>query len=870
MITHPPWRSRIGASLKRLGRAVGWGLVIVTMGLALGYGGLHTDAGRVWLERQVARISQGRLEIRGLSGILHREIRAESVTWRQPGAMPRLDGHDCRLQWHWPSLGRGWGVVKRLRVNTLAITPDPAADLPPRATRPPRARDPWIHGARIEHFEIGALKIDGFARMPALEGHIQGGLEWRHGGSARLHSQAALRLGVDAIPLMVSGACGVESGRIQIESLNISNAWDHVSLTGHYQFPDGARQGHLRVHISDLARYAGLLGSPMQGALTGHGALASDSAAEPPTYTFEFTSQAPAWGSLAADTLSGAGSFAWATGVPTGAFEIQGQGLRGDHWHMRTASLEGVSPGATNTLPQGTLMLSLDGLQSELPLLTPMGDANLAMQINIAPSNVQWHGHLQHPSLIKAQFNGHIPRHLPDDPDDRRSPWSGFDLPGMSAGLSIQANLKSLGDAVPTEASLLGGLLDLDLQVSRLFDQPVIRGHLDWRDGEYRNIRTGTYLNRIDVHLVGDDHRLVVATATAEDGGRGTLTADGAILIESGGIPSWDLTLSLDRASLFRVVRSEVPLTGTLQAIGTTTNARLEGDLWLEPTRVVIPRRLPPSIPDYPVTEVNRPATLAPMSAADTIPIHPSDPAPTRSTPAPVLDIRMRTRGDMTVTGRGIQTGWQGLVRLKGDTDQPVIEGVLSVTEGYAMLLGRRFRVDHGEILLDGALPPNPRLLVSASCQIADITARLVVSGNVSRPDIALVSDPSLPEEEIMARILFGKALDAISPWQALALANGLNTLRGGEDLVTVIDNSQRLVKIDRFEVRQDEDGDGLSSVAVGKYLGSRFYLEGVKGIGEAADSVTVTMELTPSLVLETETSPRIREGLGIHWRREY
>jgi translocation and assembly module TamB len=240
--------------------------------------------------------------------------------------------------------------------------------------------------------------------------------------------------------------------------------------------------------------------------------------------------------------------------------------------------------------------------------------------------------------------------------------------------------------------------------------------------------------------------------------------------------------------------------------------------------------------------------------------------------PRPIaFGIRVKTRQNFYVAGRGLQSEWRiDNLELGGTSHHPTLTGSARMIRGYAMFLGRRFNIDEGRLELTGAIPPRPQINISASTRVSDIIARLEVHGSTDRPEIKLLSDPLLPEDEIMAMILFGKLTETMTPWQAIALANGLRVLSGSDsDVVSVLEQGQNLLSVDQIDIKQSDDGDGLTSIALGKHIGRSLYVEGEKGFGEAEDTVTFTYELSPRLVLETETSPRIREGINLYWRKD-
>lgn len=46
--------------------------------------------------------------------------------------------------------------------------------------------------------------------------------------------------------------------------------------------------------------------------------------------------------------------------------------------------------------------------------------------------------------------------------------------------------------------------------------------------------------------------------------------------------------------------------------------------------------------------------------------------------------------------------------------------------------------------------------------------------------------------------------------------------------------------------------------------------MQGETALDGSGDVIAVEVDLAPSLTLQTEASPGIREGIGLKWRRDY
>src|SRR3546814_15768544 len=85
----------------------------------------------------------------------------------------------------------------------------------------------------------------------------------------------------------------------------------------------------------------------------------------------------------------------------------------------------------------------------------------------------------------------------------------------------------------------------------------------------------------------------------------------------------------------------------------------------------------------------------------------------------------------------------------------------------------------------------------------------LNISGRAQNPQIAFTSTPSLPQDEVMSRILFGESVTNLSATQAIQLAASLNSLRGGGGGLNPLGKLQSAAGIDRLRILGSDPATG-------------------------------------------------------------
>src|SRR5262249_12829596 len=129
------------------------------------------------------------------------------------------------------------------------------------------------------------------------------------------------------------------------------------------------------------------------------------------------------------------------------------------------------------------------------------------------------------------------------------------------------------------------------------------------------------------------------------------------------------------------------------------------------------------------------------------------------------------------VSGRGLESEWSSDLHLQGDTSDPRFQGKGTSVRGQLSLLGKRFDVDSATLLFDGSKGNEPYLTLTAKAEANDITAIADVTGPATHPNIDLRSEPALPRDEVLSRMLFGQSAATLTPLQSVALARSVAEL---------------------------------------------------------------------------------------------
>ncbi|HEY0116073.1 MAG TPA: translocation/assembly module TamB domain-containing protein, partial [Allosphingosinicella sp.] len=163
-----------------------------------------------------------------------------------------------------------------------------------------------------------------------------------------------------------------------------------------------------------------------------------------------------------------------------------------------------------------------------------------------------------------------------------------------------------------------------------------------------------------------------------------------------------------------------------------------------------------------------------------------------------------------------------------------------------------------------------PQLSILAVSDIEDVEVQIQVEGSSTDPRITFASNPGLPQDEIVSRILFGSSVTEISAIQAIQLAASLNSLRGGSGGLDPIGALRNATGIDRLRILGEDDTTGRgTALAAGFYLSDDIYIEIITDAqGFTATQLEISLSKTLSLLSQFGTTTGT--NVNLRYSRDY
>ncbi|MEO0882900.1 MAG: translocation/assembly module TamB domain-containing protein [Pseudomonadota bacterium] len=406
-------------------------------------------------------------------------------------------------------------------------------------------------------------------------------------------------------------------------------------------------------------------------------------------------------------------------------------------------------------------------------------------------------------------------------------------------------DISSISTLLSPPDTIISGQVDLDLTGQFASDTQSIVGMINLVDGTVEQGDIGVALENIQVMTRLDGDQLLVDQFHAEDGDGGQLSGRGDLALNGSG--QGRLTLVSD--SMRWISRDDVTaeLSGNILAERIEDRIRVAADMSIDRADIDLDRL---------------PATMRP-----TLPVRfKDDPPPEAAEPALVeLDIKINSDGQIFADGLGLDAELSMDAQITGGAEDPQIRGEANIVRGNYTFATQRFDfVDSTVLLRPGDEPVS--LDIRAEREDADVTAIVEISGTPDRPVIELSSQPSLPEDEILARVLFGASPTELTPVQAARLASTLASLAGGGGF-DVLGNIESALFLDRIDLT--ETVDGAAVLSTGKFVAPNVYVE-VQNQSDGVAGVSVEWEPFNNISVAGETDSEGGQEISLRWARDF
>lgn len=418
-----------------------------------------------------------------------------------------------------------------------------------------------------------------------------------------------------------------------------------------------------------------------------------------------------------------------------------------------------------------------------------------------------------------------------------------------------------LGTQLAAQGLTAEGTANFNLQIGGTAAAPLVNGTVTTTGARIVDVRRNLALNSLTADIRFNGQQAVISRLTGQIASGGGISVTGNVGIQPAANFPANIDVKLDKAVYVDGTLVVATVDGTIGLRGPLlAGPTLSGKLHVERASITVPERLPTSLREIDIKHVNAPkAVLAQLAAAG--PQGPREKSATMN-----LDIRLDAPSQIFVRGRGIDAELGGSVTIKGTASAPLVSGGFTMRRGRLTILNRRLDFsDKSRITFAGDL--TPALQMEANSTSGSTTLTVDVAGLATDPSITFSSSPALPQDEVLAQLIFGQSMSRLSPLQIAQLADAVSQLAGGRS-GSLFQGLRNQLGVDDLDI--STDANGQTSVSVGRYLNERTYFELQQSSGKSGAKAIINLDVGRGVKLRGAAGGDGAGEAGIVYEHEY
>ncbi|MFZ4690709.1 MAG: translocation/assembly module TamB domain-containing protein, partial [Polymorphobacter sp.] len=401
------------------------------------------------------------------------------------------------------------------------------------------------------------------------------------------------------------------------------------------------------------------------------------------------------------------------------------------------------------------------------------------------------------------------------------------------------------------------GPISIAADISGNVGDPQLAGTMRSQGARVESTALGAVIDQVSLDSRFTRSRLDLIRFSGRVGNDGSITGTGGIDLSAERSFPMDIRLRLKNARLVNRDDLNGTASGTIRIATDAYGGVFSGKLDIDRATYRLGTASAITVPTLVVTEKNT-RVLGRRVAVYA--------APTRW----LLNLDVKGDRRLFLSGMGVEAEWRANLKIKGGATTPEVTGRVELVRGDYDFAGKRFSLTKGDIRFQGSYPPDPVIDISASSSTSGFTAQLDIDGTALRPEIKFSSVPSLPEDEVLSRVLFGDSVTNLSAPEAVQLAGALASLRGGSGGLNPINLVRKGLGIDRLRILPADTATGRkTAVAAGQYIGRSVYVElATDAQGYTATNIEVSLTRSLSILSTIETLGGT--SVNVRWKKDY
>lgn len=442
-----------------------------------------------------------------------------------------------------------------------------------------------------------------------------------------------------------------------------------------------------------------------------------------------------------------------------------------------------------------------------------------------------------------------------------RAPLAG---PGLDMRAAGSAPLTLANALLADRVAQATGLLRFDLTARGSVAAPQLAGSASLAGGTFIDPLSNVRLQDISLDAGFQGQQVTLRSFRAAVPAGGSISAAGTVSLAAG--YDADMRLRFDQVRYTDGSFVATTIDGELRLLGPAAGgARVSGEINLGRTELSVAEGLGQNALQTleEIAHVNTPPGVEQTLQRARV----GTPGERQDRGGPVYDINVRVNApnQIFLRGRGLDVELGGSLRVTGSTNDVVPVGQFNLRRGRLDILGQRITFEEGSLRLVGNLDPEIHFV--ARTRSADVTAIVTVSGRASSPDITFSSVPPLPQDEVLARVIFNRSVANLSPFQIAQLAAAAADLAGGGGGAGIIGQLRSAIGFDDLDIVTDEDGE--TAVRAGRYIDDNIYLD-VQAEVDGDTRAQINLDVTDNFTVRGSVASDGNSTIGVFFERDY
>ncbi|WP_208540766.1 translocation/assembly module TamB domain-containing protein [Bartonella capreoli] len=405
------------------------------------------------------------------------------------------------------------------------------------------------------------------------------------------------------------------------------------------------------------------------------------------------------------------------------------------------------------------------------------------------------------------------------------------------------------------------GIAKIDAVLNGTLSQPQLIGSFSIVNGGFFDSQTNLELSNIMLKAKLNGDHIILEHASARSSGEGSVSVSGRISTDL----QTDLSIHLDRINyndrsmIFATLTGKTTMTGHL-----LSNLVIDGEVTVEKAEILIPDHFRNAtfldIRHHNLTKL----ILKTLERADAKAYRSNHNISKEPSSVVQLNMQINAHNQIFVRGRGLDAELGGRISLTGPLHDVHPVGELQMIRGRFDILSQRLNFDKGQVSFSGNL--NPTVYFVTNSNNGDIHVTVTVSGTIDNLDIQFESQPVLPQDEVLARLIFKRSLNELSPFQIAQLAAAVAELAGASN-TSLLNTLRAKVGLDDLDVIVDENGN--TGLRVGRYVRDNIYLGFEAGL-DGTTKGTIDLDISRHLKAKGAIGNENNSSFGLFYEREY